>query len=127
MGFPIWKPGIFWWSFNIWCAARSFELFLILRRLRSATSSKNETPTQASCCEFCEIFKNCFFYETPPVASCEYIYISFRRDGLNTHSQERWNLHETKSMCTGKSKFWFVVIFRFTPKTKALKLTGLHI
>ena len=30
-------------------------------------------------------------------------------------------------MCTGKSKFWFVVIFRFIPKTKALKLTGLHI
>ena len=28
-----------------------------------------DTPTQAFPCEFCEIFKNTFFYRTPPVAA----------------------------------------------------------
>ena len=30
---------------------------------------KKETPAQVFFCEFCEIFKNTFFYRTPPVAA----------------------------------------------------------
>ena len=32
---------------------------------------KNETPTQVFPCEFCEIFKNSFFYRTPPMTTSE--------------------------------------------------------
>ena len=30
-----------------------------------------ETPTQVFSCEYCEIFKNSFFYRTPLVAASE--------------------------------------------------------
>ena len=30
---------------------------------------KKETPAQVFSCEFCEIFKNTFFYRTPPVTA----------------------------------------------------------
>ena len=30
---------------------------------------EKETPTQVFSCEYCEIFKNTFFYRTPPVAA----------------------------------------------------------
>ena len=36
---------------------------------RSVTSLKKETVAQLFSCEFCEIFKNSFFYKTPPVAA----------------------------------------------------------
>ena len=32
---------------------------------------QKETPTQGFSCDFCEIFKNTFFYRTPPVAPSE--------------------------------------------------------
>ena len=31
-----------------------------------SSQQKKETPTQVSFCEFCKIFKNTFFYRTPP-------------------------------------------------------------
>ena len=37
--------------------------------LSSATSLKKETLAQVFSCEFCEIFKNSFFYRTPLVAA----------------------------------------------------------
>ena len=33
---------------------------------------KKETQTQVFSCEICEIFKNTFFYGTPPIAASEY-------------------------------------------------------
>ena len=32
---------------------------------------KEETPTQVLLCEYCKIFKNCFFYRSPPVAASD--------------------------------------------------------
>ena len=40
-----------------------------------------ETPTQVFSCEFCEIFKNSFFYRKPPVAGFERSQVV--RQGLN--------------------------------------------
>ena len=37
---------------------------------------KKETPTYVFSCEFCEIFKNTFFYRTPPVDASEYTILS---------------------------------------------------
>ena len=34
---------------------------------------KTETPTQVFSCEYCEIFKNSFFYRTPSVAVSDQI------------------------------------------------------
>ena len=45
--------------------SRSLTLFC----LRPATLLKKETLVQVFSCEFCEIFKNTFFYRTPPVAA----------------------------------------------------------
>ena len=40
--------------------------------LRPCNFIKIETVAQVFSCEFCEIFKNTFFYRTPPVANFEY-------------------------------------------------------
>ena len=49
----------------------SWGLFLIkLRALRRATFFKRDSNTGASCGD-CEIFKNSFFYRTPPVAASD--------------------------------------------------------
>ena len=36
---------------------------------------KKETLVQGFCCEFCEFFKNTFFYRTPPVAASVQFYL----------------------------------------------------
>ena len=36
---------------------------------------KKETPTQVFRCGYCDIFKNSFFYRTPPVAASDYLII----------------------------------------------------
>ena len=38
---------------------------------------KKETPAQVFSCEFCEIFKNTYFYKTSPVAACICFIICF--------------------------------------------------
>ena len=39
--------------------------------LRPATLLKKEALAQVFSCDFCEIFKNTFFYQTPPVAASD--------------------------------------------------------
>ena len=48
------------------CARDSFNN---VADLRPATLLKKESVAQVFYCEFCEIFRNTFFYRTPPVAA----------------------------------------------------------
>ena len=45
------------------------SLFNNVVGLQDCNFIKKEIPTQVFSCEFCEIFKNTFFYRTPLVAS----------------------------------------------------------
>ena len=46
--------------------------FLIKLQALGTTLLKKENQVQVFSCEFCEIFKNTFFYRIPPVAASEY-------------------------------------------------------
>ena len=51
---------------------RSSEKFFIHRKhLKICNFLKKTLPTQVFSCEYCEIFKTCFFYRTPLVAASE--------------------------------------------------------
>ena len=41
----------------------------VLENFETCNFIKKETLAQVFYCEFCEIFKNTFFYRTPPVAA----------------------------------------------------------
>ena len=45
------------------------SLFLTKLQASACNFIKVETLAQVFSCEFCEIFKNTFFYKTPPVAA----------------------------------------------------------
>ena len=40
--------------------------------LESLFNDVADTPTQVFSCEYCEIFKNSFFYRTPPVVDFDF-------------------------------------------------------
>ena len=44
----------------------------------SCSITKKETLTQVFSCEFCEIFKSTYFYETPPVAASTPTFKTFK-------------------------------------------------
>ena len=65
-----------------------WSIFLIkLQAWRSATLLKRDSNTGVFLCEICEIFKNTFFYRTPPVAAsvkdCIIFLTSSRETSLN--------------------------------------------
>ena len=43
--------------------------FFISCRVEALQNYQKETPAQVLSCEVCEIFKDIFFYRTPPVAA----------------------------------------------------------
>ena len=49
-------------SFQIW--------ILFLMKLEGLQFYKKGTTAQVFSCKYCEIFRNSFFYRTPPVAIC---------------------------------------------------------
>ena len=54
---------------------------------------KKETPAQLFSCEFGLIFKNNFFYRTPPVAATDSC-----RDGWNVQIGDGWNVRDCLNM-----------------------------
>ena len=60
---------------------------LFLNKVVPATLLKKETLAQVFSCEFCEIFKNTFFYRTPPVAASE---MQKQRQWLATAVNDIW-------------------------------------
>ena len=64
-----------------------------------------ESPAHVFSCEYCEIFKNSFFYRTPPVAASRDIQASY---------------------ITPKRKFYFVLCFHFRLKREKQTLYLLH-
>ena len=52
------------------------------------------TPTQMLSCKYCEIFKNSFFYRTPPVAAILKLQRHFPRGFLNqSHCENYFTIH----------------------------------
>ena len=52
-------------------AFKNFVNFTEKQRPRGLQPFLKKTPTQVFSCEICEIFKNTFFYRTPPAAASE--------------------------------------------------------
>ena len=67
----------------------------VVQKLRPATLLKKETLAQVFSCEFWEVFKNPFFYKTPPIAASA---IDLRRFAI-WESGLKFNIEEYLRPC----------------------------
>ena len=92
------------------CARVSF-----LMKLEAACNfSKSETLTQVFSCEFCEVFKNIFFYRTPLVAASVYLLWRASCNSLKISygDMNQGNCQAMEKMRFASSLYWFYTNLR---------------
>ena len=92
------------------CARVSF-----LMKLEAACNfSKSETLTQVFSCEFCEVFKNIFFYRTPLVAASVYLLWRASCNSLKISygDMNQGNCQAMEKLRFASSLYWFYTNLR---------------
>ena len=77
--------------------------FLIKLRPEGLQLYYEKIPTQAFACEYCEIFKNSFFYRTPSVAAAVETISKFKGSSFSSvcfgNSENHWSAAKYKLEC----------------------------
>ena len=75
---------------------------LFFKKPESCNYIKTETLEWVFSCEFCKIFKNTFFYRTPPVAACKRSRANETRISLVKSRNDKNKLNKRKNYLSAK-------------------------